>query len=75
MHGVRRCTVCVCNTCLCRQMFRGVLVWGKAQLSAADCSSMERLADVVSSLLDHIRFPNMTLKEQGEAVKSGCVRV
>ena len=57
--------------CVCRQMFRGVLVWGKAQLSAADRSSVERLADVVSSLLDHIRFPHMTSKEQAEAVKSG----
>jgi hypothetical protein len=52
-------------------MFRGVLVWGKAQLSAADRSSMERLADVVSSLLNHIRFAYMSAKEQAEVVKSG----
>ena len=48
-----------------------MLKWGKAQLSAADRSSVERLSDVVSSLLDHIRFPHMTSKEQAEAVKSG----
>ena len=48
-----------------------MLVWGKAQLSAADRSSVDRLADVVSSLLDHIRFAHMTAKEQGEAVQSG----
>ena len=52
-----------------------MLKWGKAQLSAADRSSVERLADVVSSLLDHIRFPNMTAKEQAEVVQSMCVRV
>ena len=50
-----------------------MLVWGKAQLSAADRSSVKRLSDVVSSLLDHIRFPHMTSKEQAEAVQSGCV--
>jgi hypothetical protein len=56
-----------------RQLFRGVLKWGKAQLPARDRSSVERLADVVSSLLDHIRFPHMSQEEQVEAVKSGCV--
>ena len=52
-----------------------MLKWGKAQLSARDRSSVERLTDVVSSLLDHIRFPHMSQEEQVEAVQSGCVCV
>jgi hypothetical protein len=55
------------------QLFRGVLVWGKAQLSACDKTSVEQLADVVSSLLEHIRFPRMSLKDQAEAAESGYV--
>ena len=64
-----------CDALCRRQLFRGVLKWGKTQLPARDRSSVERLTDVVSSLLDHIRFPHMSQEEQVEAVQSGCVCV
>ena len=63
----------VCDALFYRQLFRGILKWGKAQLPARDRSSVERLADVVSSLLDHIRFPHMSATDVLEAVQSGCV--
>ena len=64
-----------CDVLCSFKLFRGVLKWGKAQLPRRDQSSVERLSDVVSSLLGHIRFPHMSVKERSEAVLSGYVVV
>ena len=62
-----------CDALCRRQLFRGVLKWGKAQLPRGSVDR-KQLKRTVKMLLQHIRFPHMSQEEQAEAVKSGCVR-